>query len=486
VSRLDPLFDPRGIVVAGASAHPGKFGFVTLHNILRCGYAGAVFPVSLEGGEVLGRRVFTSVDDVPTGAADLVFVCTPPAANVELLEACARRGIVAAFVATAGYAEAGADGERAQAELVAAAERLGIVLAGPNGQGVVSTPSSLCAQIVAPYPPAGRVGVVSQSGNLVSSFLNLALHSGVGVSRAVSAGNAAAVTIADYLEHLAGDPATSVSVAYVESVGDGRAFAAAARQTTARQPLVVLQGGTTRGGRRAAASHTGSLASDARVFAGMCRQTGIARTDSVEAAWDAAATFATAPLPAGPNVVVVTTVGGWGVLTADAITRSELTLLELPDDLRAALDARLPPRWSRNNPIDLAGSETRDTVPEILQLVARHPSVHAVVFLGVGIQSNEARLMRTGPFHPHHGLDRMVEFHERQDTRYAEVAAKIQEATGKPILLATELAVTDPDNPGPRAVRAAGRYCAPSATRAVDALEHLWRYARYRARGQAA
>jgi len=188
VNPLDPLFEPQGIIVAGASAHPGKFGFVTLHNILSCGYAGRVLPVSLEGGEVLGRRVVTSVDDLPDGAADLVFVCTPPSANPELLAACARRGVKVAFVATAGYAEAGADGERAQAELVAVAAAHGVVLAGPNGQGVVSTPVSLCAQIVAPYPPAGRLGVVSQSGNLLSSFLNLSIDSGVGISRAVSAG----------------------------------------------------------------------------------------------------------------------------------------------------------------------------------------------------------------------------------------------------------------------------------------------------------
>ena len=90
VNPLDPLFEPHGIIVAGASAHPGKFGFVTLHNILSCGYEGRVFPVSLEGGEVLGRRVATSVDDLPDGAADLVFVCTPPSANPELLAACAR------------------------------------------------------------------------------------------------------------------------------------------------------------------------------------------------------------------------------------------------------------------------------------------------------------------------------------------------------------------------------------------------------------
>jgi hypothetical protein len=222
------------------------------------------------------------------------------------------------------------------------------------------------------------------------------------------------------------------------------------------------------------------------VFAGVCRQAGITRADTVEEAFDAAAVFATTPLPAGPNVVVVTTVGGWGVLTADAITCSDLTLLELPADLLAALDDRLPARWSHNNPIDLAGSETRDTVTEVLDVVARHDAVHAVVFLGIGIQSNEARMMREGPYFPEHGLGRVVEFHERQDARYAQAAATISAVTGKPILVASELAVTDHDNAGPRAVREAEGYCVPSATRAVRALEHLWRHACHRRRTEAA
>ena len=201
------LFDPRGVIVAGASAHPGKFGFVALHNILRCGYAGTVFATNLEGGSVLGIDTVRSVEEVPAGAADLVFVCTPAAANVALLKACAARGVRAAFVTSAGYGEAGPDGEDAQRELVAAANDLGILLAGPNGQGLVSTPASLCAQIVGPYPPAGRIGLASQSGNLASALMNMSVLSGVGISRAISAGNAAMASVADYLEWFADDDA---------------------------------------------------------------------------------------------------------------------------------------------------------------------------------------------------------------------------------------------------------------------------------------
>jgi acyl-CoA synthetase (NDP forming) len=486
VSRFDSLFDPHGVIVAGASSHPGKFGFVTLHNILRHGYAGPVFATSLEGGDVLGVPVHTTVDTIPDGAADLVVVCTPAAANVALLRDCARKGVRAAFVTTAGYGETGEEGACAQAELVAVAAEVGILLAGPNGQGVVSTPSSLCAQIVAPYPPTGRIAIASQSGNFVSSFENLARQSGIGVSRAVSAGNAAAVSIPDYLEYFATDPASAVSLAYVESIDDGRDFYERVRRTTVDQPLVVLKGGTTAGGQRAAASHTGALASDERVFAGMCRQAGITLAATVEEAFEAAASFSSQPLPAGPNVVVLTTAGGWGVITADAVTRSELHLLTLPDDLRRAIDTLLPPRWSQNNPVDLAGAETRDTIPDVMELIARHPDVHALIYLGLGIQSNEARDMRTGPYYPRHGLERIVEFHERQDERYARAAAEISAATGKPILVATELAVTDPDNPGPRAVRDSGRLCYWSATRAVTALEHLWRHTQHLARSAGA
>jgi acetyltransferase len=171
------------------------------------------------------------------------------------------------------------------------------------------------------------------------------------------------------------------------------------------------------------------------------------------------------------------------VVTSDALfQRPELELLALPDDLLAAIDTKLPPRWSKGNPVDCAGGETRDTIPEVLELIARHDSVDAVVYLGIGIQANQARLMREGRFYPDHGLERIVAYHERQDARFAEAAAELSTATGKPILVATELAVADPNNSGPRAVRESGRYCFPSGNRAVAALAHMVRYARYRSR----
>ena len=304
------LFDPRAIVVAGASTHPGKFGFVALHNILSCGYAGEVFATNRERAEVLGRPTMADLTEVPDGVADLVFVCTPAASNPELLRQAAGKGIRAVFIASAGYGESGEEGAKLQSELVDLANQLDLLLVGPNGQGLVSTPSDLCAQIVAPYPPAGRIGIASQSGNFVSSFMNLSRQSGVGVSRAISVGNAAQVGVIDMLEYYADDPETTVGLVYLEGVAEGRAFADRLEAVCRRMPVVVLKGGASGSGARAAASHTGSLATDDRVFDGMCRQVGAARASSVAEAFDIAAAFATLPLPSGPRVAIVTTVGG--------------------------------------------------------------------------------------------------------------------------------------------------------------------------------
>jgi acetyltransferase len=476
------LFDPRGVVVAGASTHPGKFGFVALHNILANGYEGRVFATNRDAAPVLGIETVPSLDDIPAGEADLLFVCTPAVTNLDVLRSAAERGIRAAFLASAGYGEAGEEGRRAQDELVALAEELGILIVGPNGQGLVSTPSSLCAQIVAPYPPAGRIGVASQSGNFVSSFMNYACATGVGISRAVSAGNAAMVGVTDFLAFYAEDAETDVALAYVEGITDGRRFFRELSDVAERMPVVLVKGGATSGGARAAASHTGSLASDDRVFDGMCRQAGAIRARSIEEAYEVAASFATQPTPRGNRVAVVSTAGGWGVVTADAIAGTDLELLALPDDLITALDAELPPRWSRNNPIDMAGGETKDTIPAVLAIVARHPDVDAIVLLGMGIQSNQGRMEHDGPFFPEWGLDRIAAFHDRQDHRYTTLAAELSEELGKPLLVATELAVTFPDNAAVRGTVEAGRLCYPSSNRAVNALARLWERTQWQAR----
>jgi acetyltransferase len=481
LARFRPLFEPRGVVVAGASSHPGKFGFVALHNLLRFGYAGEVFAINRDGNDVLGRPTLRDIAEVPAGRADLLFVCTPRDANLPLVRAAAERGVRAAFVASGGYSESGAEGAAAERALVAEAERLGVLLVGPNGQGLISTPASMCAQIVAPFPPRGRIAIASQSGNLVTSLLHYAVESGIGVSRAVSCGNSASTGIADFLDYFATDPETAVGLVYLEGIRDGEKFLAALRRFTPRKPLVVIKGGARAEGMRAAASHTGSLASDDRIVDGILRQHGAVRAPTVEEGFEWAATFATQPLPRGRRTVVFTTVGGWGVLAADACSAAGLELVPLPKDVVERIDAWVPARWSRNNPIDLAGGETRDTIPQVLDLLCAHEDVDAVIHLGLGIQSDSANALKTGRFYPDFGLERIVAFHERQDRRYAQAGCESSERHAKPVLVASELAVTDRDygNPGTREVRARGRLCLPSAHRAVSALRALADYAEY-------
>ena len=474
------LFTPRAIVVVGASSHPGKFGFVSLHNILSSKFTGKVYATNLQNEMILGIQTVSSIDDLPLNEIDLAFFCTPASANPQLLQQCSARGIRAAFIASAGYREAGSTGEQAERDLVQLAADLNMLIAGPNGQGVVSTPVSMCAQIVGPYPPKGEISVASQSGNFVSSFLNYSRQTGVGIARAISAGNAAQISVGDYLTWFAQDDETRVSLAYIESINDGKALESSFALATQSKPLVVVKGGATESGSRAAQSHTGALASNDKIFDGLCRSTGATRARTVEEGFDIAASFASQPLPRGNRVVVLTTVGGWGVVTADAIAQDGvLDLITLPIELIKSLDELLPPRWSRNNPIDCAGGETRDTIPAILDMVCAHEQVDAVIFLGLGIQSNQARMISEGHFYPDHGLERIVAYHRKQDQRFAQASAECSNKYNKPVLVATELAVADPLNPGPATVRESGRLCYPSGTRAATALGHMFRYSHF-------
>ena len=474
------LFAPRAIVVVGASSHPGKFGFVSLHNILSSKFSGKVYATNLQNEVILGIQTVSSIDDLPLNEIDLAFFCTPASANPQLLQQCSARGIRAAFIASAGYRETGSTGEQAERDLVQLAADLNMLIAGPNGQGVISTPVSMCAQIVGPYPPKGEISVASQSGNFVSSFLNYSRQTGVGIARAISAGNAAQISVGDYLTWFAQDDETRVSLAYIESINDGKALEASFALATQSKPLVVVKGGATESGSRAAQSHTGALASNDKIFDGLCRSTGATRARTVEEGFDIAASFASQPLPRGNRVVVLTTVGGWGVVTADAIAQDGvLDLITLPIELIKSLDELLPPRWSRNNPIDCAGGETRDTIPAILDMVCAHEQVDAVIFLGLGIQSNQARMMSEGHFYPDHGLERIVAYHRKQDQRFAQASAECSNKYNKPVLVATELAVADPLNPGPATVRESGRLCYPSGTRAATALGHMFRYSHF-------
>ena len=172
----------------------------------------------------------------------------------------------------------------------------------------------------------------------------------------------------------------------------------------------------------------------------------------------------------------MTTAGGWGVLTADAISKSELSLVALPDDLKRSIDMLLPPRWSKSNPIDLAGGETRDTIPDLLNVLLQHEEVSSLIFLGLGIQGNIARTYYESNSVTD-GMMRMADFHADQEKRYANSIIEAITKFEKPVMVASELAFADSNNPGPKTLKDSGFLCYRSPSTAVECLSSLTEYA---------
>ena len=376
------LFEPRGVVVAGASTHPGKFGFVSLHNLLASGYAGAVLR-----HQPAGRGGARRADRLPTSPR------SPTARPTS--SSCARRRPP---TPTCSRRARRRGSRRRSSRRPATPKRDRRASAPSRSSSTWPTTSASCSPArtarassaprrrcaprsslrtrrPAASPSPARAATSCRAS---STSPGRPASASRGRSRRATPRRCPSPTTSSFY---ADDPATGVGLAYLEGISDGRALFDQLADAARRKPLVLLKGGATAGGARAAASHTGALAADDKVFDGECRAAGITRAATVEEAFEAAATFATQPAPRGPRVVVVTTAGGWGVVTADAITTDrDLELIDLPDDLRDAIDDLLPPRWSRGNPIDCAGGETRDTIPDVLELVAEHDSVDAVVY----------------------------------------------------------------------------------------------------------
>ena len=470
--NLHTLFNPKGIAVIGASTHPGKFGFVALHNILASGFDGNIFATNPKLPEILGIQTLKSADRIPKDSIDVAMICLGPKQTIAVLPELAEKGVKAGFVVSGGFRESGAEGVELEHELVQVANSLGITIAGPNGQGFVSTPANLCSQIVSPYPPMGNISIASQSGNILSAMLNLSRSKNIGIARAISIGNQAQLGVEEYIRYFGTDSETKVVVAYVEGLPNGRDFYGSLKEVSSSKPVIVIRGGTTSDGAKAASSHTGSMASDQKIFETAVLQAGGILANDPNEAFEFATAFATKPLPLGRKVIVVTTAGGWGVITADAISRSKLELLELPKDLEEQINKYLPPRWSKSNPVDLAGGETRDTIPTLIPLILEHPQVDSMIYLGLGIQGNVARTYIESPIATTE-TKKMADFHISQEKRYAEAIMQASNDHDKPVFVVTEIGITDSLNAGPKALIDMGEACFSSPSIAVKALEAM-------------
>lgn len=361
---LQAFFTPRGVAVIGSTAQ-GKIGYELIRQLREGGFDCA-YAVNPKAQGAFGARGFTTVSAIDA-PVDLAVIASPASTVIDVLEDCARAGVRAVVIITAGFAEIG---NRAGEEAIKrTARQHGLRVIGPNCAGILNTRHRLFASLET-RPPAGDVAFISQSGALGGAVLSWAEEQGVGFSKFVSYGNRVDVDEIDLLPYLAEDPETKVGALYIESVVDGRAFMRAVQTFTRVKPLIVIKSGRSAAGQRATLSHTGSLAGADAVYDAALRECGAIRVDGVEEMFDLCKGFVSLPPVKGRRVVIVTNSGGPGVLAAD---RAEALGLQLPEPegaVREALKQRLPPNCALKNPIDLTveGTEAgyRETLTTLL------------------------------------------------------------------------------------------------------------------------
>ncbi|MCC2634603.1 MAG: family N-acetyltransferase [Ramlibacter sp.] len=381
VRNLDALFSPRSVAVIGVSPKPGNLGALVLRNLRAGGFAGPLWAVNRRAGEIDGLQVWPGVSSLPA-APDMAVICTPAATVPELVEELGRRGTRAAIVITAGLsqpAEAGA-GTLEHAMLQAARPALLRIL-GPNCIGALVPGSGLNASFAPTAAQPGQVAFVTQSGALATAMLDWSNSRGVGFSHFISMGDSADVDFGDVLDYLASDGGTRAILMYMESVKNARKFMSAARAAARNKPVVVVKAGRAPEGARAAASHTGALAGSDAVFDAAVRRSGMVRVATLEELFDAAETLSH-PMPwRGERLALVTNGGGAGVLAADALSLGGGQLAELSEATLRALDACLPPNWSRGNPVDLIGDAPAPRYVQAIEVLMAAPEVDGVLFM---------------------------------------------------------------------------------------------------------
>ncbi|MDP9927872.1 acetate--CoA ligase family protein [Variovorax paradoxus] len=384
---MDALFKPRSIAIFGASDDVTKIGGRPLQFLQKYGYAGGIYPINRKAGLVQSLPAYASLDDVPE-APELAVVAVPPAGVLDAVKDCARRGVKAAVILSAGFSEMGEEGSRLQAQIGDVARSTGMRVVGPNCLGAIGVPDKSIATfsvaLESSFPVAGPVGIVSQSGNLGSFTLRLAGERGLGVSRMLTTGNECDVDIADAIASLAADPGTSVILCCMETCRDGAKLTQAmAMAREAGKPLVVLKVGVSEAGSEAAASHTGALACSDAVFDAVLRNAGAIRVPSIEQLLEvghALSVVGPARVPGGHRVAVLTASGGFGVLLADAASAQGLALPKLAAQTQERI-LSIVPFAAPSNPVDMTAqvSSRPEVLAQVLDAVARDASCDALI-----------------------------------------------------------------------------------------------------------
>ncbi len=381
IAAIEKFFKPRGVAVIGASRKRGGISGELFRNILEAGFQGPVYPVNANSDVVQSVSAYRSVLDCP-GQVDLAFIVVPARAVLPIARECAKKGVGALVVISAGFAEVGEAGVLLQQELVEICRETGMRLIGPNCMGIINTDPevSLNGQF-SPYKPVpGKIGFLSQSGALGIAIIDYATRLGLGMSTFVSVGNKADISGNDLIRYWESDDNTNLILLYLESFGNPRKFARITRRVSKKKPIIAVKGGRSAAGFRATQSHTGALvaASDVTVDA-LFRQAGVIRTDVLAEMFDVAALLTTQPIPKGDRVAVITNAGGAGILAVDACEDSGLRVPELASDTQTMLASFLSPAAGIKNPVDMVASASASDFARTIRVVAHDPNVDALI-----------------------------------------------------------------------------------------------------------
>ena len=382
ITSLETLLKPRSIAVIGASRRQATIGNKLFHNLLHQEFRGVVYPVNPNAEAVASVKTYPSVLDIP-GSVDMAVIITPAETVQQLIEECGQKGVRIVVVISAGFGEIGPEGLKKQEQLLTTTRHYGMRLVGPNCMGIINTAPdiSMNATFSSVFPPAGNIAMGTQSGALGLAILEYAKNLNIGLSTFVSIGNRADVSSNDLLQYWRDDPDTDVILLYLESFGNPRKFARIARNITPVKPVLAVKSGRTPAGTKAAASHTGALATTEVASEALFAQTGIIRVDTLEELFDAANLLCHQPIPSGRKVAILTNGGGPGIMTADACADRGLELPNLSDKTISEMTKFLPSRASVTNPVDMTAEATAEQYRQALELLAADDNVDIVIVI---------------------------------------------------------------------------------------------------------
>ncbi len=378
---LENLFNPKNVAVIGASGNPQKIGYALSYNLLSGKDKRGIFLVNPSEKEILGEKPFSSITEVKENI-DLVVIALKPEIVPSALKACGEKKIPYCIIITAGYKETGEEGKKREDELKQIAKSFGIKIIGPNCLGIFDCQNNLNATFGDKLPGLGDISVISQSGAVGTSMLDFAQKENIGFAKFISVGNEAGLTENDFLEYLLTDEKTKAIVMYLEAISDGIRFLELAKKITAVKPLVVLKAGKTARGAMAVASHTGSLASENKVFEAVCAQAKVINVETISEMFDLLKLFNAGIYQPLNNIGIITNGGGPSIILSDLIELSRaLNLATLTEKTKLSLREVLPLTAAVNNPVDLIGDALADRYESALKILSKVKDIDAMAII---------------------------------------------------------------------------------------------------------